>query len=71
MFLSYKFTRVQHMVWAAVGVFLFWISRTWLLAGRGEMNEDPVVFALTDRVSLICGALFLCAVYLGTWSFVA
>jgi hypothetical protein len=28
----------------------------WLLASRGELNEDPVVFALTDRMSLIIGA---------------
>jgi hypothetical protein len=28
-----------------------------LLAGRGELNEDPVVFAITDRVSLLTGLL--------------
>lgn len=33
-------------------VLLFWISRTVMLAHRGEMHDDPVVFAATDRVSL-------------------
>lgn len=30
---------------------LYWISRVWLLTSRGEMNEDPVLFALKDRIS--------------------
>jgi 4-hydroxybenzoate polyprenyltransferase len=35
-----------------------WFIRVWLLAGRGaEALEDPVVFAITDRFSLLCGAL--------------
>jgi len=27
----------------------------WLLASRGKMNEDPVIFAVTDRMSLLIG----------------
>jgi hypothetical protein len=39
---------------------LFWISRAWMLTARGQMHDDPVVFALRDRVSLlILGALGL------------
>jgi hypothetical protein len=34
---------------------LFWLYRIWLLGSRGEMDEDPVVFALRDRVSLAVG----------------
>ena len=30
---------------------LYWISRVWLKTWRGEMSEDPVVFAVTDRAS--------------------
>ena len=32
-------------------IVLFWLSRTWLLAHRGELNEDPVTLAIRDRVS--------------------
>jgi len=39
-----------------VPLLILWLSRVWLLASRGEMNEDPVVFALTDRTSLLIGA---------------
>ena len=35
---------------------LYWISRVWLLAHRGNLSEDPVIFALTDKISrwLVC-----------------
>ena len=34
-----------------------WIGRIWLLANRGEMHDDPVIFALRDRVSYLLGAM--------------
>ena len=39
-------------LWLLCPPFLYWISRTWLIAHRGLMHDDPVVFAFTDRVSL-------------------
>lgn len=42
-------------MWLIVPLMLLWISRVWLLASRGEMNEDPVIFAVTDRMSLLIG----------------
>jgi hypothetical protein len=42
-------------LWLIVPLIILWISRIWLLASRGELNEDPVVFALTDRLSLLIG----------------
>ena len=42
-------------LWLIVPLILLWISRIWLLASRGELDEDPVVFALTDRLSLLIG----------------
>jgi 4-hydroxybenzoate polyprenyltransferase len=32
-------------------IVLYWLSRTWLLAHRGELREDPVTLAIRDRVS--------------------
>jgi 4-hydroxybenzoate polyprenyltransferase/phosphoserine phosphatase len=37
----------------ACPLLLYWISRVWLLARRGELHEDPVVFAFTDRQSWV------------------
>jgi 4-hydroxybenzoate polyprenyltransferase len=45
-----------HRMWLICPLLIWWISRFWLLASRGEMDEDPVVFALTDRTSSLIGA---------------
>ena len=42
-------------MWLIAPLMILWLSRVWLLASRGELDEDPVVFALTDRVSLMMG----------------
>lgn len=39
------------VIWALCPLLLYWISRLWFLTNRGQMHEDPVVFALKDRVS--------------------
>lgn len=44
-------------MWLICPLLLYWISRILLLAHRGEMHDDPVVFAITDRISWITGAL--------------
>ena len=44
-------------LWAICLVLFYWISRILLMVHRGEMHEDPVVFAVTDWKSLVCGAL--------------
>jgi 4-hydroxybenzoate polyprenyltransferase len=54
------------ILWFAVPLLLYWISRVWLLAHRGVLNEDPVVFALRDRASYATGLLILLAVYAAT-----
>jgi 4-hydroxybenzoate polyprenyltransferase len=55
----YQHTR---RLWLLVPVLLLWISRLWLLASRGKLNEDPVVYAITDRRSLFLGAVVLAIV---------
>lgn len=46
-------------MWAACPLLLFWLSRIWLLAHRGQMHDDPIVFALRDQVSLWIGVAFV------------
>lgn len=41
----------------AVPLMLFWISWMWLKAHRGEMHDDPIVFAVKDKASLVVAAL--------------
>jgi 4-hydroxybenzoate polyprenyltransferase len=40
-------------LWLICPLMLFWISRVWIVASRGAMHDDPVIFALRDRVSLL------------------
>ena len=45
------------MIWLLCVLMLYWVSRVWMKAQRGEMHDDPVVFALKDRISLAIGVL--------------
>jgi 4-hydroxybenzoate polyprenyltransferase/phosphoserine phosphatase len=42
-------------LWLIVPCMVLWLCRVWLLASRGELDEDPVAFALTDAASLVMG----------------
>lgn len=50
-------------LWLILPVMLLWISQLWLLAARGELNEDPVVYAITDKRSLLMGVLAAAVVF--------
>jgi len=43
------------LLWLIMPLLILWLCRVWLLASRGELNEDPLVFAFTDRMSLAIG----------------
>jgi 4-hydroxybenzoate polyprenyltransferase/phosphoserine phosphatase len=45
------------LLWFACPLILYWISRMWLLAHRGLVQDDPLAFAVRDRVTWIVGAL--------------
>ena len=51
-------------MWLITPIMILWISRVWLLASRGELDEDPVIFAVTDRMSLLLGFAAVCAILL-------
>ena len=42
-------------MWLITPLLILWVSRVWLLASRGLLDEDPVVFALEDRMSWLLG----------------
>lgn len=47
----------QHpkVVWMLCPIMLYWVSRVWMQTHRGHMHDDPLVFALKDRISLLTG----------------
>lgn len=56
----------RHSAWlyAIPAVVSLWLMRVWLLSHRLELQDDPVVFALRDRVSLALGVLVAVVFYL-------
>jgi 4-hydroxybenzoate polyprenyltransferase len=50
-----KLYRQPGRLWLIVPLMILWLNRVWLLASRGELDEDPVAFALTDRMSQLIG----------------
>ena len=42
-------------LWLICPLLVYWLGRMTLLANRGEVDDDPVVFAITDRTSWLVG----------------
>jgi 4-hydroxybenzoate polyprenyltransferase len=45
------------LLWLVGALLLHWITRVWLLAGRGRVHDDPILFAARDPGSYVVGAL--------------
>lgn len=50
---SLSLYRHPHYLWLLCPLLLYWISRSWVIAHRGVMHDDPVVFAVMDKVSRV------------------
>ncbi|MBT8408180.1 MAG: UbiA family prenyltransferase [Alphaproteobacteria bacterium] len=46
-------------LWGICAVLIYWLSRIVMLTHRSRMHDDPIVFAVTDRVSLFCGVAII------------
>ena len=44
-------------LWLVCPLILYWVSRAWLIARRGAMDDDPVVFAIKDKASYVVAGL--------------
>ena len=53
-------------LWMACPLIMSWISRIWLLARRGQLAEDPVVFAIRDKVSWSLGVALAVLLFVAT-----
>jgi len=50
-------------LWLLCPLMMYWLSRVWLLAHRGQVNEDPLLFALKDGISYGVGAMAAVILY--------
>jgi 4-hydroxybenzoate polyprenyltransferase/phosphoserine phosphatase len=60
------YTRPE-VIWLLCPLLLYWISRMWQRAGLGAMHDDPIIFALNDRVSRWVGAASAIVVLAASW----
>jgi 4-hydroxybenzoate polyprenyltransferase len=58
--------RQPRLLWLICPMLLYWIGRLWLLAGRGKLDEEPIVFAMKDPASYLVGALSLAVIWIST-----
>jgi 4-hydroxybenzoate polyprenyltransferase len=52
-------------LWGVCAILLYWITRTVMVAHRGHMDDDPVIYAAKDRISQVCFLTILCFVVAG------
>jgi hypothetical protein len=45
------------LLWLLPASVMYWFCRVWLLTSRGQVHDDPLVWAVRDRVSWILGAI--------------
>ena len=51
-----KLYSTPQMLWLLCPLIIYWVTRIWFLANRGQVYHDPVVFALMDVRSYIVAA---------------
>ncbi len=51
------------VLWGLCWLMLYWSNRIWIGARRGKINDDPIVFALKDKVSRMVGVGFIICVF--------
>ncbi len=50
------------LLWLLVLPLLYWLNRVWMMARRGQVDGDPVAFAIRDRKSIAVGLMVLAIV---------
>jgi 4-hydroxybenzoate polyprenyltransferase len=55
------------ILWLICPALLYLVNRLWIKTGRGEMHDDPIVFALEDRASQLIVAIVVCLILISTY----
>lgn len=55
-----------YALWLICPLFAYWIIRIIIMASRGQVDEDPIVFAIKDSRSWIIGALILLIIFISS-----
>lgn len=55
--------KTPEILWLLCMLMLYWGNRIWVGARRGKISDDPVIFALKDKVSRFIGLGFILVVF--------
>ena len=58
--------RKPTVLWLVGPCLLYWIARVWLLAHRGELDEDPILFTVKDPTSYVVGGFVAMVIIVAT-----
>ena len=58
--------RRPETLWLLCPLIGYWIGRLWLLTSRGQMHEDPVIYAFRDRTTYLVGAAVVAIIIIAT-----
>ena len=50
---------LSQLMWLAVPLWVYWVSRLWILTARGKVQDDPVEFVIRDNVSYLVASAIL------------
>ncbi len=53
------------IMWGICIIMIFWIFRIIVVAKKGKIKDDPIVYAIKDKISYLCFFLILCIIWLG------
>jgi 4-hydroxybenzoate polyprenyltransferase len=63
---SAEFYSSPDWLWCLPPILFLWLGRIWLLAGRNQLDDDPIRFAVGDKTSLALGVAMI-IVFLTAW----
>jgi 4-hydroxybenzoate polyprenyltransferase len=49
--------RTPEWLWCICAIHVYWVGRLWMWANRGNLDDDPIVFCLKDKLSYVAGLL--------------
>jgi hypothetical protein len=66
----HKLYAQPQILWLLCPMLLYWLARIWLITARGEMNGDPVFFAIGDKTTYYILAVSALILLLATKSWI-
>lgn len=60
-----KLYSFPNILWVICFVMLFWISRIIYVSSKGKIKDDPIIYAISDKISYLCLMIILFILWLG------